>query len=106
MKPGIRIAADPNRSLTSRDTLFLSQRRRDISFVLEQPCNSMEEIAAVRNQLCHPVYMAKLAEDVNSVLRANSTGLVDGFSMKLTRVGGIADHAGYLRCAQPAAYMR
>lgn len=90
IKPGIRIAADANRSLTSRDTLFLSQRCRDISVVLEQPCNTMEEIAAVRHQLCHPVYMDELAEDVNSVVRAISTGLVDGFGMKLTRVGGIS----------------
>ncbi len=90
IKPGMRLAADANRSLTSRDTLFLSQRCRDISIILEQPCNTMEEIAAVRNQLCHPVYMDELAEDVNSVLRAISTGLVDGFGMKLTRVGGIS----------------
>ncbi len=90
IKPGMRLAADANRGLTSRDALFLSQRCRDISFVLEQPCNTMEEIAAVRYQLCHPVYMDELAEDVNSVLRAISTGLVDGFGMKLTRVGGIS----------------
>lgn len=90
LKPGMRVAADANRSLTSRDALFLSQRCRDISMVMEQPCNTMEEIAAVRHQLCHPVYMDELAEDVNSVMRAVSGGLVDGFGMKLTRVGGIS----------------
>ncbi|MFS8112645.1 mandelate racemase/muconate lactonizing enzyme family protein [Rhizobium jaguaris] len=90
IKPGIRIAADANRSLTSRDAMFLSQRCRDISMVMEQPCNTMEEIAAVRHQLCHPVYMDELAEDVNSVMRAVSGGLVDGFGLKLTRVGGIS----------------
>ncbi|MDX8503690.1 mandelate racemase/muconate lactonizing enzyme family protein, partial [Mesorhizobium sp. VK4C] len=89
-KPGIRIAADANRSLTSRDTMFLSQRCRDISMVIEQPCNTMEEIAAIRHQLCHPVYMDELAEDVNSVMRAVARGLVDGFGLKLTRLGGIS----------------
>ncbi|CCE99392.2 putative mandelate racemase/muconate lactonizing protein (plasmid) [Sinorhizobium fredii HH103] len=90
LKPGMRLAADANRSLTSRDALFLSQRCRDISMVMEQPCNTMEEIAAIRHQLCHPVYMDELAEDVNGVMRAISTGLVDGFGLKLTRVGGIS----------------
>ncbi|ATU95319.1 mandelate racemase/muconate lactonizing enzyme family protein [Phyllobacterium zundukense] len=90
VKPGIRIAADANRSLTSRDAMFLSHRCRDISMVMEQPCNTMEEIAAIRHQLCHPVYMDELAEDVNSVMRAVCGGLVDGFGIKLTRVGGIS----------------
>lgn len=90
IKPGIRIAADANRSLTSRDAMFLSQRCRNISMVMEQPCNTMEEIASIRRQLCHPVYMDELAEDVNSVIRAVSGGLVDGFGIKLTRVGGIS----------------
>ncbi|WP_085035675.1 mandelate racemase/muconate lactonizing enzyme family protein [Ensifer aridi] len=90
IKPGMRVAADANRSLTTRDAIFLSQRCRNISMVLEQPCNSMDEIAAIRNQLCHPVYMDELAEDVSDVMRAISNGLVDGFGMKLTRVGGIS----------------
>lgn len=90
LKPGMRIAADANRSLTARDALFLSQRCRDISMVLEQPCNTIEEIAAIRHQLCHPVYMDELAEDVNSIMRSISEGLADGFGMKLTRVGGIS----------------
>jgi 4-hydroxyproline betaine 2-epimerase len=90
LKPGIRIAADANRSLSTRDALFLSQRCRDVSMVMEQPCNTIEEIAAIRRQLCHPVYIDELAEDVNSVLRAVGEGLVDGFGIKLTRVGGIS----------------
>ncbi|MER9883587.1 mandelate racemase/muconate lactonizing enzyme family protein [Mesorhizobium sp. M0118] len=87
---GIRIAADANRSLTSRDAMFLSHRCRGISMVMEQPCNTIEEIAAIRHQLCHPVYMDESAEDVNSILRATSGGVVDGFGLKLTRVGGIS----------------
>ena len=45
-----RLAVDANRALTSRDALRLSRECADIPLVLEQPCNTMEEIAAIRAQ--------------------------------------------------------
>jgi L-alanine-DL-glutamate epimerase-like enolase superfamily enzyme len=90
LEPGTRIAADANRSMTARDTLFLSQRCRDISMVIEQPTSTLEEIVAIRDRLCHPVYLDEVTEDVNFVIRAVGEGVADGFGMKLTRMGGIS----------------
>ena len=90
LAPGIRLAADGNRGLTGRDAVLLSQRCRDVSMILEQPCSTLDEIATIRPQLCHPLYLDEVTEDVNTVLRVVGDRMADGFGMKITRVGGIS----------------
>lgn len=85
----VRLAVDGNRGLTTRDAVRLSQACWDIPFAFEQPCNSLEEIAAIRGQLVHPVYIDESGEDLAAVLRAVGAGLCDGFGMKVTRIGGL-----------------
>jgi len=85
----MRLAVDANRGLTTRDALRLSRACQDIPFVLEQPCGTIEEIAAIRPQLAHPVYLDESSEDLATVLRAVGTGVCDGFGMKVTRIGGL-----------------
>ncbi|CAN7230717.1 mandelate racemase/muconate lactonizing enzyme family protein [Rhizobium sp. LjRoot254] len=85
----MRLAVDGNRSLTMRDTLRLSRECLDIPFILEQPCNTIEEIKAIRSQLHHAVYLDENGEDLNTVLRAVGDGVCDGFGMKVTRIGGL-----------------
>lgn len=86
---GMRLAVDANRGWTTRDAIFVSQQCRSIPFVMEQPCNTIEEIAAARTQLNHPVYVDESGVDINTVLRLIGDGLVDGFGMKVTRIGGL-----------------
>jgi 4-hydroxyproline betaine 2-epimerase len=89
------LAVDGNRGLTARDALRLSQACRDVSFVLEQPCNTLEEIAAIRGRLAHPVYLDESGEDLAAVLRVVGAGLCDGFGMKVTRIGGLQPMATF-----------
>jgi 4-hydroxyproline betaine 2-epimerase len=84
-----RLAVDANRALTTRDVLRIDRECADIPFVFEQPCNTMEEIAAIRGQLRHGVYLDENTTDVNSVLRAIALGICDGFGLKVTRLGGL-----------------
>lgn len=86
---GTRLAADGNRGLPTRDALRLSRECMDIPFVLEQPCNTIEELAAIRPQVHHGIYMDENSEDLATVVRAVGQGLVDGFGMKVTRIGGL-----------------
>jgi len=90
----VRLAVDGNRGMTTRDAIRLSQTCRDIPFVLEQPCDSLEEIAAIRPQLHHPVYLDEGATDLATVMRA-ANGVVDGFGMKITRIGGLMPMATF-----------
>ncbi|MEZ4630228.1 MAG: mandelate racemase/muconate lactonizing enzyme family protein [Deinococcales bacterium] len=90
LKPGIRLAIDANRGWTTRDVMFISQQCADIAFVLEQPCNTLDEILKVRPMLRHPVYLDENTEDIAVVLRAISSGVCDGFGLKVTRLGGLS----------------
>lgn len=83
------MAVDANRGLTTRDALRLSRECADIPFVLEHPCNTMDEIAAIRGQVSHGIYLDENTEDVSSVIRAISLGVCDGFGLKVTRLGGL-----------------
>lgn len=85
----VRLAVDGNRGLTTRDTLRLSRECPDIPFIIEQPCRTIEEIASIRSQLHHAVYLDEATRDVSTVLDAIGRGICDGFGMKVTRVGGL-----------------
>ena len=91
--PAMRLAVDANRAWTTRDALRVSRECPEIPFVMEQPCNTMDEIAAIRGQLRHAVYLDESTADLNAVLRAVTLGLCDGFGLKVTRLGGLGTMA-------------
>lgn len=92
---GVRLAADGNRGLPTRDALRLSRECADIPFVMEQPCNTIEEIAAIRGQVHHGIYIDESGEDLATVIRVAGQGLCDGFGMKVTRIGGLQQMAAF-----------
>lgn len=86
---GVRLAIDGNRSLATRDVLRISRECPDVPFILEQPCNSIAELRQVRPQLGHGLYMDENGVDLATTVDAIGGGLVDGFGMKVTRIGGL-----------------
>lgn len=86
---GVRIAADANRGMTSRDALHLSRSCREIPMVMEQICNSVEEMIRLRPQVQHPIYLDESSVDLNAVITEAGRGLADGFGMKVNRIGGL-----------------
>lgn len=86
---GVRLAADGNRGMPTRDALRLSRECPDIPFIMEQPCNTVEELAAIRGQVHHGIYLDENGEDLATVIRVAGQGIVDGFGMKVTRIGGL-----------------
>lgn len=92
---GIRFAVDGNRGWTTRDAIHVSRACRHIPFVLEQPCNSLAELESLRGRLSHPLYMDESGISLDAVIGAAGRGLVDGFGMKLTRIGGLAPMAAF-----------
>lgn len=85
----IRLAIDANRGWTARDAIHISNICSDIPFIMEQPCNTNDELRQLRPLLRHPLYMDESSFDVNTVINAVGSGLVDGFGLKLTRLGGL-----------------
>jgi len=86
---GARLAADGNRGWTTRDALRVSRECPEIPFVMEQPVTSVEDMQKIRPLCRHALYMDESGTSLNTVIMAAGTGLVDGFGMKLTRIGGL-----------------
>ncbi len=89
ISPDVRLAVDANRGWTTRDTLRVSRECADIPIIMEQPCNTLEEIASIRAQVRHAIYLDESTTDLSVVIRAVGDGLCDGFGMKVTRLGGL-----------------
>lgn len=85
-----RLAVDGNRGFTIVHAMTLDQQCAHIPFILEQPCNTMAEVASLKGRIVHPVYLDENTEDLNLVLTAIGDGIADGFGFKVTRLGGLS----------------
>ena len=84
-----QLVVDTNRGMTASQAMRLSLACRDIPFSFEQPCNTIDEIAAIRGQIPHPIIIDESTESLNDLLRIISMGICDGFGLKMTRLGGL-----------------
>ncbi len=86
---GMRLAADGNRAWTTRDALRISRECPDIPFVMEQPCATLDDLRKIRPLCRHALYLDENGTSLDIAITAAGTGLVDGFGMKITRIGGL-----------------
>ena len=91
----VRLAVDGNRGWTTRDALRVSRECTDIPFIMEQPCNTVADLRKIRDQVSHGIYMDENAVDLAAVVDAAGSNLVDGFGMKVTRIGGLQPMAAF-----------
>jgi len=84
----VRFAVDGNRGMTAAYALQIDALCERIPFIFEQPCNTMEENLSLHGRIRRPLYLDESTEDLNAVLRAISSGMIDGFGFKVTRLGG------------------
>ncbi len=87
--PGIKLLADANRGWTVRDAIEFSVACREIPLVLEQPCSTLEEHRRLVGKVSHPIFIDESSSSVAATIEAISSGVADGFGMKLSRVGGL-----------------
>ncbi len=87
---GVRFAVDANRGWNVRDIMFVSNQCRDINFIMEQPLNSLEEVAIARKLISHPIYIDEMSTGLDAVVRVIGEGMADGFGLKVTRLGGLS----------------
>ncbi len=89
-RPDVKLAIDANRGWTARDAITASRLNAGLDCVFEQPCDTYEEIAAIRRVIQHPIYLDESTENIGVVLRAIGEGVADGFGFKVTRLGGLS----------------
>jgi len=90
IRPGTKWAVDANRSWTVAQAITASRLNEDLNFVLEQPCNSYEELTAVKRVVKHPLYLDESTENLGVLIKAAVEGVADGFALKVTRLGGLS----------------
>lgn len=90
IRPGVDVFADANRGLTVQQAILLSEACAGLSFAIEQPCSSWTECERLRPHLRHPLLLDECTADLSSISHAISSGLADGFGIKLSRMGGIS----------------
>ena len=62
----------------------------DLDVMLEAPCPTMEDCAAVRAACRLPMKMDELSHDIDSLSRAHQFGIQDAVALKLSKFGGIS----------------
>lgn len=93
VSPQTILLADANRGWTQRQAINFSQATKNIALALEQPCDTLADHYAIANKVCHPIFLDESADSVANVMDAISSGLAQGFGMKVSRVGGLTPMA-------------
>ncbi len=88
--PGPLVYGDWN---CGSDTLTASRVGRavaDLDIMLEQPCPTIAECAAVRDATRLPMKLDETAHDISSLLEGARAGCMDAVALKLSKFGGLS----------------
>lgn len=88
--PGPLVYGDWNCGATQLDATRVGRAVRDIDVMLEQPCRTLEECAAVRAATGLPMKLDESAHDMESLLKAHALGCMDVMALKLSKFGGLS----------------
>lgn len=84
----IVLFADANGGFNTGEAREFLRRTHDLDFTFEQPCATLDECIAIRGACNHPMVLDESMESVADLLRAHRSGVADGITIKLGRVGG------------------
>ena len=89
--PGPIVYGDWNCGATRLDATRVGRAVRDLDIMLEQPCRTIEECAAVRSATGLPMKLDENAHDTNSLIIGHNLGCMDVIALKLSKFGGIGE---------------
>ena len=86
------VVADANGGWSLRDALTAVRLIDELPGIfLEQPCATFEECLRVRRRSSLPMILDEVVTDVASLLRAWESQALEGFNLKISRVGGLTN---------------
>lgn len=88
--PGPIVYGDWNCGATQLDASRTARAVQNLDVMLEQPCATLAECAAVKSSSGLPMKIDELAHDTASLLEAHSLGIMDAVALKLSKFGGIS----------------
>lgn len=91
LQPGTALAVDTNRGWSTSEAIMVSNACAGLTFSMEQSCATEAELMHLKQLGNHPIIVDENATDIRSIARMISSGLADGFGMKITRLGGLTN---------------
>ena len=88
---GPLVYGDWNCGATRLDATRVGRAVSDLDIMLEQPCATLEECAAVRAATGLPMKLDENAHDMATLLKAYELGCMDAVALKLSKFGGISE---------------
>ena len=89
-RPGERIIYDANRSWTPAQAATVMRAVSDLPEIsFEQPCETLDQCAAVRARTFQPISIDERAETIQDAMRIAREGIGDIINIKINRVGGL-----------------
>ncbi len=107
--PGPLVYGDWNCGATRLQATRTGRAVAHLDVMLEAPCATLADCAAVRAATGLPMKMDELVHDTASLLEAQSLGILDAYALKLSKFGGIsaarkardmAGHLGAVMCVE------
>lgn len=87
---GPLVYGDWNCGATQLDATRVGRAVAHHDIMLEQPCRTLEECAAVRSATGLPMKIDELAHDFASLMKAHDLGCMDAMALKLSKFGGLS----------------
>lgn len=87
------ILYDVNRGWTRQQALRVMSACEDLNVMFEQPCESLDDIAAISGKHAAPVSVDESLVTLQDAARIARDGLAEIFGIKLNRVGGLTKAA-------------
>ena len=91
--PGELVLYDVNRGWTRQQALRVMSAVEDLNVMFEQPCETLDDIAAIVGKHASPVSVDETLVTLQDATRIARDGLAEVFGIKLNRVGGLTKAA-------------
>ena len=88
-RTGELIFFDVNRAWTPMEAIQVMNAVRDLQAVFEQPCETLDQCAAVRARTIHPISIDERLETLDDLRRIVDRGIAEIVNIKINRVGGL-----------------
>jgi L-alanine-DL-glutamate epimerase-like enolase superfamily enzyme len=89
-QPGETLFYDANRAWLPREAITVLNSIAGIDRWIEQPCETLDEIAQVRRQTRFPIGVDEGLHGMDDLLRIQRDGIAELVNIKINRVGGLS----------------
>ena len=87
---GTVIFCDANAGWTPFQARQFVDATREIDYVLEQPCRTIDDCLSIRRSCGKPIVLDESVASLEDLLEIHRKGAADGVTLKISRIGGVS----------------